>query len=92
MNLNAATKQEIIAQYKVNEKDTGSPEVQIALITKRISDLEIHLKVHKKDFATKKSLLILIAKRNTFLRYLAKSNKEKYIVICKELNLRAKLS
>lgn len=82
------TKEEIIKKYQINEKDTGSPEVQIALLTQRINHLTEHLKVHKKDFHTRRGLLSLVGQRRGFLKYLQKKDFERYRNIITELNLR----
>jgi small subunit ribosomal protein S15 len=85
-------KEEIIKGFRTHENDTGSPEVQIALLTTRITQIAEHLKLHKKDFAAKRGLLILIAQRNSFLKYLFKRNKESYKAICEKLAIRSKLA
>ena len=81
-------KQEIISTYKRDENDTGSPEVQIALLTERISELTEHLKVHKKDNHSRRGLLKMIGKRRNLLSYLAKNDVNRYREIVKKLNLR----
>lgn len=81
-------KQEIIATYKRDENDTGSPEVQIAILTERISELTEHLKVHKKDNHSRRGLLKMIGKRRNLLNYLAKKDVERYREIVKKLSLR----
>lgn len=81
-------KQEIIATYKRDENDTGSPEVQIALLTERISELTEHLKVHQKDNHSRRGLLKMIGKRRNLLNYLAKKDINRYREIVKKLNLR----
>jgi len=81
-------KQEIITTYKREENDTGSPEVQIALLTERISELTEHLKVHKKDNHSRKGLLKMIGKRRNLLNYLAKKDVNRYREIVKKLSLR----
>lgn len=83
-------KQEIIKTFGLNPSDTGSPEVQIALLTARISEITEHLKIHKKDFAAKRGLLILISQRNSFLRYLFKIDSARYKLICEKLSIRSK--
>lgn len=85
-------KKEIISGFQAHAKDTGSSEVQIALLTTRINQISDHLKTHKKDFSAKRGLLILIAQRNSFLKYLFERNKNKYAEICEKLKIRAKLS
>ena len=81
-------KQEIIATYRRDEKDTGSPEVQIALLTERINELTEHLKVHKKDNHSRRGLFKMIGKRRNLLNYLAKKDLPRYREIVKQLNLR----
>ena len=81
-------KQEIIATYKRDENDTGSPEVQIALLSERISELTEHLKVHKKDNHSRRGLLKMVGKRRNLLNYLAKKDLEKYREIAQKLSLR----
>ena len=81
-------KQEIINTYKREENDTGSPEVQIALLTERINELTEHLKVHKKDNHSRRGLLKMVGKRRNLLNYLAKKDIERYREIAKKLSLR----
>ena len=81
-------KQEIINTYKREENDTGSPEVQIAILTERISELTEHLKIHKKDNHSRRGLLKMIGKRRNLLNYLAKKDINRYREIVKKLNLR----
>jgi len=81
-------KQEVIEQFKINEKDTGSPEVQVALLTKRIQMLTEHLKIHKKDFHTKRGLLMMVGNRRRLLNYLMKEDIERYRTLIKRLELR----
>ena len=81
-------KQEIINTYKRDENDTGSPEVQIALLTERINELTEHLKVHKKDNHSRRGLFKMIGKRRNLLNYLAKKDLPRYREIVKQLNLR----
>ena len=81
-------KQEVIETYKRDEKDTGSPEVQVALLTERINELTEHLKVHKKDNHSRRGLLKMVGKRRNLLNYLAKKDEERYKTIVEKLNLR----
>lgn len=81
-------KQEIIETYKRDEKDTGSPEVQIALLTERISELTEHLKVHPKDNHSRRGLLKMVGKRRNLLNYLAKKDIQRYRDIAQKLSLR----
>ncbi|MGI6330372.1 MAG: 30S ribosomal protein S15 [Zhaonellaceae bacterium] len=82
------SKQEIIEKFKVHETDTGSPEVQIALLTERINHLTEHLKLHKKDFHSRRGLLKMVGQRRGLLNYLKKNNFERYRSIVEQLNLR----
>lgn len=82
------TKQEIIEEFQIKEGDTGSPEVQIAILTDRILRLTDHLKEHKKDFHTRRGLLKLVGQRRRFLNYLEKNDFERYKAIITKLNLR----
>ena len=81
-------KQELIQTYKREENDTGSPEVQIALLTERITELTEHLKVHKKDNHSRRGLLKMVGKRRNLLNYLAKTDVERYRNIVEKLGLR----
>ena len=81
-------KQAIVAKFGTNEKDTGSPEVQIALLTSRILYLTDHLRSHKKDHASRRGLLKLVGQRRNLLAYLQKHDLERYRAILEKLNLR----
>ena len=81
-------KQEIINTYKRDEKDTGSTEVQIALLTERINELTEHLKVHKKDHHSRRGLLKMVGKRRNLLNYLVKKDVNRYRAIVEKLGLR----
>lgn len=81
-------KQEIINTYKRDEKDTGSPEVQVALLTERINELTEHLKIHKKDNHSRRGLLKMVGKRRNLLNYLAKKDVQRYRDIIAKLGLR----
>ena len=81
-------KSQIIDKYKRDEKDTGSPEVQIAILTERINELTEHLKVHKKDNHSRRGLLKMVGKRRNLLNYLAKKNINRYREIVNHLGLR----
>lgn len=83
-----ANKQDIIAQYKVHETDTGSPEVQVALLTERINHLTQHSKVHKKDHHSRRGLLMLVGQRRRLLNYLMKSDIARYRKLIESLGLR----
>ena len=81
-------KQEIINTYKRDEKDTGSPEVQIALLTQRINELTEHLKVHKKDNHSRRGLLKMVGARRSLLKYLSDKDVQRYRDIVEKLGLR----
>ncbi len=81
-------KQAIMAEYATHEGDTGSPEVQIALLTKRINDLTEHLKVHKKDHHSRRGLLKMVGQRRSLLAYLTKVDIERYRSIIARLGIR----
>ena len=81
-------KQEIINTFKRDENDTGSSEVQIALLTERINELTEHLKVHKKDNHSRRGLLKMVGRRRNLLNYLAKKDEEAYKDLVKKLGLR----
>lgn len=82
------TKQEIIKEFQIKEGDTGSAEVQIAILTDRIAGLTEHLKVHKKDYHTRRGLLKLVGRRRRFLKYLEKNDFDRYKAIITKLKLR----
>jgi len=82
------SKTQIISDYKINEKDTGSPEVQIAILTARINELTDHLRTHRKDHASRRGLLKMVGTRTSLLRYIAKKDIERYRTIIKQLGLR----
>ena len=81
-------KSTVIAKYARSKGDTGSPEVQIALLTKRINDLTEHLKIHKKDHHSRRGLLIMVGKRRNLLNYLIKKDIERYRAIIEKLGIR----
>lgn len=81
-------KQEIIEINKQHEKDTGSPEVQIAILTKRINDLTAHVKIHAKDHHSRRGLLQMVGKRRNMLNYLAKKDINRYRELIAKLGLR----
>lgn len=83
-----ARKQEIMVKHARHEGDTGSPEVQIALLTQRINHLNDHLKLHKKDFHSRRGLLMMVGKRRGLLNYLMKTDIERYREIIQKLGLR----
>lgn len=88
MTLDVAKKSEIIEKYKLHEKDSGSPEVQIAILTERINNLTEHLKGNKKDHSSRRGLLKMVGKRRRLLNYLTQVDATRYDKIIKELGLR----
>ncbi len=88
MALHTERKQELIAGYRTHESDTGSPEVQIALLTERITYLTDHFKTHKKDHHSRRGLLKLVSKRRHLLDYLKKADVERYRTIIRSLGIR----
>lgn len=88
MTLSSEIKNNIINEYKNHENDTGSPEVQIAILTKRINQLTDHLKMHKKDFHSRRGLLKMVGKRRGLLNYLRDRKPDRYRHIIERLGLR----
>jgi small subunit ribosomal protein S15 len=88
MALSQETKQSVISEHKLHENDTGSPEVQIAILTNRIKALTEHLKIHKKDHHSRRGLLKMVGQRRALLNYLKDSNFERYRSILEKLQLR----
>ncbi len=84
----AEQKKEVIKEYQTNEKDTGSPEVQVALLTKRILYLTEHFKAHKKDHHSRRGMLKLVGQRRRLLDYLKKNDVDRYRTLIKRLGLR----
>ncbi len=81
-------KDQIIGDYEIHDGDTGSPEVQIALLTKRINDLTEHLKTHKKDHSSRRGLLKMVGTRSALLKYVNKKDHQRYQGIISRLGLR----
>lgn len=88
MALSIEQKKVVIEDYRQHESDTGSPEVQVAIITKRINDLTEHFKVHTKDYHSRRGLMILVGQRRRLLDYLKRKNKNRYHVLIERLGLR----
>ena len=88
MPLDTATKNQIMSEYATVESDTGSPEVQVAMLTQRISDLTEHLKQHKHDHHSRRGLLLLVGRRRRLLQYLAKKDINRYRQLIERLGLR----
>ena len=89
MSITKESKKEIISKFATNEKDTGSAEVQIAVISERIKNLSEHFKNHNHDNHSKRGLLALVNKRKKLLSYLSKKDNSKYLEITKKLNIRS---
>ena len=81
-------KQKVIAEYKNSDSDTGSPEVQVAILTSRINELTEHLKVHKKDHSSRRGLLKMVGQRRSLLKYLQKKDINRYRSLIQELGIR----
>ena len=90
MSLTKEEKETIIGEYKVHDTDTGSPEVQIAMLTKRILQLTEHLKIHKHDESSRRGLLKLVGQRRRMLAYLRKKSLSRYQAVSTKLSLRTK--
>jgi small subunit ribosomal protein S15 len=88
MSITIEQKKQILTDYKIHEKDTGSPEVQIALLTKRIAQLTDHLRTHKKDHSSRRGLLMMVSKRNSLLKYLTREDRARYQQVISRLGLR----
>ncbi len=88
MALSILDKKDIIGAYKIHQSDTGSPEVQIALLTKRITSLTEHFRIHTKDHHSRRGLLKLVAQRRKLLNYLKSSDKNRYEVLIERLKIR----
>ncbi len=86
--LTKVKKQKVIKTVAIHDKDTGSPEVQIAVLSKRIDELSKHLKEHQKDTHSRRGLLSMVADRQTHLRYLQKKNTRRYNAILKKMDLK----
>ena len=88
MALQKEVKKDVIAKHRLHDTDSGSPEVQVALLTERINQLAKHFQVHKKDFASRRGLLKLVSQRRKLLDYLRNNRIDTYRALIKELNLR----
>jgi len=88
MALSSTLKKDLIGKYRSHESDTGSPEVQVALLTERIAHLTEHFKIHTKDHHSRRGLLMLVGKRRRLLDYLKDKEVERYRTIIKELGIR----
>lgn len=88
MSLGVEDKNRIVSEFRIHDKDTGSPEVQIALLTNRINQLRGHFDVHKKDHSSRRGLLKLVSRRNQLLKYLTREDRARYLQIIGKLGLR----
>ncbi|MFO0799836.1 MAG: 30S ribosomal protein S15 [Gemmataceae bacterium] len=88
MAITKEAKTELIGQYRRTEQDSGSPEVQVALLTARINYLTEHMRAHKKDFSSRRGLLKLVSQRADLLKYLRETDREKYLALIARLGLR----
>lgn len=88
MSVTAEKKQELIKDYATGDGDTGSPEVQVAILTERITNLTEHLKIHKKDFHSRRGLLIMVGQRRRLLDYVKRKQRSRYEELIKRLGLR----
>jgi small subunit ribosomal protein S15 len=88
MSITAEKKQEVVKEYATGKDDTGSPEVQVAILTNRINELSEHMQQHKKDFHSRRGLLAMVAKRRKLLDYLKKKNEARYQDLIKRLSIR----
>lgn len=88
MTISAEKKKQVVIEYKRSEKDSGSPEVQVALLTERITALTEHFRAHKHDYASRRGLLMLVSKRNSLLRYLSRTDRPAYQTLIGRLGLR----
>jgi small subunit ribosomal protein S15 len=88
MAMAATAKTQIVSDFKIHDKDTGSPEVQIAILTRQITDLTDHLRTHKKDHSSRRGLLKMVSKRNSLLKYLTREDRTRYQQIIQRLGLR----
>jgi small subunit ribosomal protein S15 len=88
MSITAERKSEVVTGYATHEGDTGSPEVQVAILSERITNLTEHLKIHKKDFHSRRGLLIMVGQRRRLLDYLKRKDKSRYETLIQRLGLR----
>lgn len=88
MPLAVEQKSKIVSDYRTHDKDTGSPEVQIAILTTRINELTEHLRTHKKDHSSRRGLLKMVSRRNHLLKYLTVADRGRYLQIIQKLGLR----
>ena len=88
MAITKEKKEEVVSEFRKNESDTGSPEVQIAILTTRINNLTEHMRTNKKDYSTRRGLLGMVSRRRRLLDYLRQINPDRYLDIIEKLNIR----
>jgi len=88
MSITKERKAALVSDYKRGEQDTGSPEVQIAILTTRVSDLTEHLRTHKKDYASRRGLLMMVSRRRRLLDYLKEVDPQRYLDVIRRLDIR----
>ena len=88
MSTSPEVKNQIVSEFRIHDKDTGSPEVQIALLTKRINELRAHFDLHKKDHSSRRGLLKMVSRRNQLLKYLTREDRTRYQQVIGRLGLR----
>ena len=88
MSMVTDDKSQIVADYKTHDKDTGSPEVQVAILTARINELTEHLRTHQKDHSSRRGLLKMVGRRNSLLKYLTREDRNRYLKLIGRLGLR----
>ena len=88
MTITKERKQDLIVEYKREDDDTGSPEVQIAILTTRINNLTEHMRTHKKDYASRRGLLMMVSRRRRLLDYLKRIDPQRYLSIISRLEIR----
>jgi small subunit ribosomal protein S15 len=88
MTVQVERRRSLIDEYRIHSGDTGSPEIQVALLTERIQNLSEHLKVHRKDFGSRRGLLMMVGKRSKLLRYLQDNSPQRYSTLVQRLDLR----
>jgi small subunit ribosomal protein S15 len=88
MSISAARKQEVISESRTHEADTGSPEVQVSILTHRIAEMTEHMREHKHDFHSRRGLVMMVSRRNRLLRYLQRKDYDRYLALIQRLGLR----
>ena len=88
MSITKERKQQVVEEFRKSAEDTGSPEVQIAILTRRVNELTEHMRTHKKDFASRRGLLKIVSRRRRLLNYLKRVDPQRYIDILQRLELR----